>query len=148
MCHFGHGSFSEFFRSGAHHGSRRQLECTSMAVRVLLADKSTYTRWTLRDLLLGYGYSVVGEARSGREAMEKFDELRPDLLVMDLSLNEPEVVAAVRELKIKYPELRVLISCGMGQRRGAMEALAAGATDFIIRPYSERQVLQTVKKTL
>ena len=119
-----------------------------MAKRVLLADKATYTRWTLRDILQSHGYSVVGEAKSGEEAIKKYEELMPDLLVMDLSISEPEVCFTVRQLKIKYPDVCVLVSCGMGQRTGAMEALGAGAQDFITRPYTERRVVQTIKKIM
>ena len=119
-----------------------------MAKRILLADKSMYSRWTLRDILQSHGYSIVGEAKSGQEAMEKYEELKPDLLVMDLSLSEPAVVSALFQLRMKYPDVCVLLSCGMGQRRGAMEALGVGAVDFITRPYSERRVAQTVKKII
>jgi len=119
-----------------------------MSKRILLADKAAYSRWSLRDILLSQGYTVAGEAKSGEEALEKYEQLKPDLLVMDLSISEPEVVSAVRHLRIKYPDVCVIISCGMGQRRGAMEALSAGAADFVTRPYSERRVAQTVKKLL
>ena len=117
-----------------------------MTKRILLADKSTYSRWTMRDILVTHGYSIVGEAKSGEEAINKYNQLKPDLLVMDLSLSEPAVVSTIYHLRTKYPDVCILISCSMGQRRGAIEALAAGAQDFVTRPYSERRVAETVKK--
>ena len=119
-----------------------------MPKTIIIADKSTYSRWSLRDILRCHGYSVVGEAKSGSEAIALYDQFKPDLLVMDFSISEPEVVSAIRELKMKYPGLCVMVSCGMGQRRGAVEALSAGAKDLITRPYSERPVVQTVKKVI
>jgi len=119
-----------------------------MAKKILLADKSTYSRWTLRDIFQGHGFTVVGEAKSGEEALEQYEKLRPDMLIMDLSLSEPAVVAAIYDLRMKYPDVCILVSCGMGQRRGAVEALSSGAQDFITRPYNERRVLQVVKKII
>lgn len=119
-----------------------------MSKRVLVTDDALYCRMELKNILTSRGYRVVGEARNGQEAVERYRELRPDLVTMDVVMPEMDGVAAVKKIREIDPGATILMCSSMGQRSLLMEALQAGASDFVTKPFRDRSVLNSVRKLI
>lgn len=115
---------------------------------VLVCDDAAFMRAMLSDILAQAGLNVVGEAQSGLEAVQKFRELRPDLVTMDLLMPDMGGIDAVREIVTVDPNARVLMCSAMGQQSLVLEALQAGARDFIVKPFQPSRVLEAVERVL
>ncbi|MBP6965445.1 MAG: response regulator [Armatimonadetes bacterium] len=116
-----------------------------MARRTLLVSGGFGDRMVLRDVLSSIGCQVVGEAKTIDESLEKYQALEPDLVVMDAALPDVDGAAAVRRIIYKDPNAVILICAGNGQRALAMDALSAGARDFVVKPLNPRKVLKTIQ---
>jgi two-component system chemotaxis response regulator CheY len=104
-------------------------------------------RMMIRDILVKEGY-VIHEAVNGRDAVEKYSELRPDLVTMDITMPEMDGIAALRAIRESDASANVLMVSAMGQQKMIVEALEAGALDFLVKPFQPTKVLETVKKCL
>jgi two-component system chemotaxis response regulator CheY len=102
----------------------------------------------LKDILVKNGYEVVGEAENGAQAIERYRENRPDLVTMDITMPEMDGITAVKELKRYDPEARVVMCSAMGQQAMVVEAIQAGAVDFIVKPFQTDRVLEAVRKAV
>jgi two-component system, chemotaxis family, chemotaxis protein CheY len=118
-----------------------------MARTVLVVDDAAFMRMMIRDILTKEGYTIH-EAVNGRDAVEKFDELHPDLVTMDITMPEMSGLDALRAIREHDPSARVLMVSAMGQQKMIVEALEAGAMDFLVKPFQPTKVLETVKKCL
>ncbi len=119
-----------------------------MAKRVLVVDDAIFMRNMIKDIFASGGFEVVGEAANGLEAVEKFKELKPDLTTMDIVMPFKSGIEATREI-IKADSSAVVIMCSaLGQESLVMEAIEAGASDFIVKPFRAEDVLAVVKKVL
>lgn len=119
-----------------------------MAHRVLLVDDASFMRMMLKNILVGSGYEVVGEAENGAKAIEQFKSLKPDLVIMDIIMPEMGGIDAVREIVKQNPTAKILMCSSMGQQSLVVEAIQAGAKDFIVKPFQPSNVLEAVKKAL
>lgn len=119
-----------------------------MPGRVLIADDAVMMRAMLRDILVDQGYEVVGEAANGVEAVEKFKELTPDLITMDIVMPLKSGIEATREIIDEDSGARIIMCSALGQESLVTEALEAGAADFIVKPFQAEDVLKVVKKVL
>lgn len=115
---------------------------------VLVCDDAAFMRAMLGDILTQAGHDVIGEAQSGGEAVQKFRELRPDLVTMDLLMPGMGGIDAVREIVAIDPHARVLMCSAMGQQSLVLEALQAGARDFVVKPFQPSRVLEAVERVL
>jgi two-component system chemotaxis response regulator CheY len=104
-------------------------------------------RMMIRDILIKEGYTIH-EAVNGRDAVEKFAELKPDLTTMDITMPELDGISALKTIRQANPDARVLMVSAMGQQKMIVEALEAGALDFLVKPFQPTKVLETVKKCL
>ncbi len=118
-----------------------------MSKTVLVVDDAAFMRMMIRDILAKEGY-VIHEAVNGRDAVEKYDEIRPDLVTMDITMPEMDGIEALRSIRERDPNARVLMVSAMGQQKMIVEALEAGALDFLVKPFQPTKVLETVKKCL
>ncbi len=118
-----------------------------MSRSVLVVDDAAFMRMMIRDILNKEGYTIH-EAVNGRDAVEKYDELHPDLVTMDITMPEMNGIEALRIIREHDPEARVLMVSAMGQQKMIVEALEAGAMDFLVKPFQPTKVLETVKKCL
>lgn len=118
-----------------------------MSKTILVVDDAVFMRMMVRDILGREGY-VIHEAVNGRDAVEKFEEIRPDLVTMDITMPEMDGVAALKAIRAVHPDARILMVSAMGQQNLIIEALAEGAIDFLIKPFQPTKVLETVKKCL
>jgi two-component system chemotaxis response regulator CheY len=119
-----------------------------VAHTVLVCDDAIFMRTMIADILTQAGYKVVGEAESGVEAVQKYQELKPDLVTMDIVMPEMGGIDAVREIVKMYPEARILMCSAMGQQALVVEAIQAGAKDFVVKPFQPARVLEAVQRLL
>ena len=119
-----------------------------MAPSVLIVDDALFMRMMIKDILSKDGLDVIGEAENGVEAVKKYAELRPDLVTMDIVMPEMDGIEAVRNIMKLDPAARVLMCSAMGQQPLVVEALEAGAKDFIIKPFQPAKVVGAVRKAL
>lgn len=119
-----------------------------MAKRILITDDALFMRVTLKNILTQNGYEVVGEATNGRESVEMFKSLKPDLVTMDITMPEMDGLAALREIKASDPNANVVMCTAMGQKNLVVEAIQAGAKDFIVKPFQPERVVEALQKLL
>ena len=120
-----------------------------MPTRVLVVDDALYMRTMIRDILRGAGgFEVVGEAGNGREAVERFVELEPDLVTMDIVMPELDGIESTREIHSRYPAADIIMCSALGQEALVIESIAAGARDFIVKPFTAEKVLKVVGNVL
>jgi len=119
-----------------------------VAYRVLLVDDASFMRMMLKNILVGSGYEVAGEAENGAKAIELYRTIKPDLVIMDIIMPEMGGIDAVREIVKGDPQAKILMCSSMGQQSLVVEAIQAGAKDFIIKPFQPSNVLEAVKKTV
>lgn len=119
-----------------------------MANRILIVDDAAFMRMMIRDILTKNGFEVVGEAQDGNQAIEKFKEVRPDLITMDITMPEMDGIAALKEIKKIDPSAKVIMCSAMGQQAMVIDAIQAGAKDFIVKPFQTDRVIDAINKTL
>ena len=118
-------------------------------IRVLLVDDALFMRSMIRDVLARSGrFEVVGEASNGREAISMYVELRPDLVTMDIVMPEMDGIEATREIVRIDPGANIVICSALGQEDLVIESIAAGARDFIVKPFAEEKVMQVLNNVL
>ena len=118
-----------------------------MSKTVLVVDDAAFMRMMIRDILAREGY-VIHEAVNGRDAVEKYAEIQPDVVTMDITMPEMSGLEALRLIREQDPAARVLVVSAMGQQKMIVEALEYGAMDFLVKPFQPTKVLETVKKCL
>jgi two-component system chemotaxis response regulator CheY len=117
-----------------------------MTVRVLVADDARFMRQLIRDIIEPEGFEVVGEAADGRAAVEEFTRLSPDLVTMDIVMPKRSGIDAVKEILALNPTAKVAMVSALGQESLVMEALQAGASDYIVKPFKPDAVIATLRK--
>jgi len=121
---------------------------SATAKKVLVVDDSVFMRDIIKDIFAAGGFTVVGEAGNGVEAVEKYKELKPDLVTMDLVMPYRNGIDATREILRADTRALVVMCSALGQETMVMEAIEAGAVDFIVKPPRAEDVLAVVKKVL
>ena len=119
-----------------------------MGTKVLIVDDAAFMRMMLRDILAKNGFEVVGEADNGKVAVQMYNELKPDVVTMDITMPEMDGIAAVKEIKAGDPNAKVVMVSAMGQQAMVIEAIRAGAADFIVKPFQPDRVLEALGKAL
>ncbi len=117
-------------------------------MKILVVDDAAFMRMMIKDILVKNGYDVVGEASNGAEAVVRFRELEPDLVTMDITMPEMDGITALKEIKKTHPHARIIMCSAMGQQAMVLEAIQAGARDFVVKPFQADRVLDAVKKAL
>jgi len=117
-----------------------------MAIKVLIVDDAAFMRMMIKDILTKNGFEVVGEAENGAKAVEKWQELRPDLTTMDITMPEMDGITAVKQIKQIDANAKVIMCSAMGQQAMVIEAIQSGARDFIVKPFQPDRVLEALRK--
>lgn len=117
-----------------------------MGERILVVDDSMFMRGMLRGILEGNGYIVIGEAENGMEALQKYVELKPDLVTMDITMPDMTGLEAVKAIRQVDGNARIIMCSAMGQNAMVMEAIKNGALDFIIKPFKASTVLEAIRR--
>ena len=115
---------------------------------VLVVDDAAFMRMMIKDILTKNGYNVAGEAENGAKAVEKYNELKPDLVLMDITMPEMDGIQALKNIKASDAGAQVIMCSAMGQQAMVIEAIQAGAKDFIVKPFQADRVLEAVKKVV
>ncbi|WP_281347086.1 response regulator [Virgibacillus doumboii] len=116
--------------------------------KILVTDDAAFMRMQLKDNITKLGHEVVGEAANGKEAIEQFQELNPDLTTMDITMPEMDGVEAVKEIKKLNPNAKIVMCSAMGQQGMVVDAIQAGASDFIVKPFNAERIKEALEKVL
>ena len=117
-----------------------------MAKNILICDDAAFMRMMIKDILTKNGYNIVGEAENGAKAVEKYAELKPDLVLMDITMPEMDGIEALK--KIKAANASIIMCSAMGQQAMVIESIQSGAKDFIVKPFQADRVLEAVQKVV
>ncbi|MEG0296292.1 MAG: response regulator [Clostridium sp.] len=116
--------------------------------RVLIVDDAAFMRMMVKDILTKNGYEVVGEAANGIQAVELYKKESPDVVTMDITMPDMDGIQAVKEIKAFDPKAKVIMCSAMGQQSMVMDAIKAGAKDFIVKPFQADRVIEAIQKVL
>ncbi|MFB4167486.1 response regulator [Virgibacillus sp. JSM 102003] len=119
-----------------------------MAKQILIVDDAAFMRMMIKDILSKNGFEVVGEAQDGVEAIEKYKELKPDLVTLDITMPEMDGLAALKEIKQLDADANIIMCSAMGQQAMVIDAIQAGAKDFIVKPFQAERVVEAIQKAL
>ncbi|MFT4416841.1 response regulator [Fredinandcohnia humi] len=116
--------------------------------RILVVDDAKFMRLTLTNILENANHEVVSEAENGKEAVELYKKLRPDLVTMDITMPEMNGLEAVKEIKENDPQAKIIMCSAMGQQKMVVDAITAGAKDYLVKPFDESRVIEAVNRVL
>jgi two-component system chemotaxis response regulator CheY len=116
--------------------------------RVLVVDDAAFMRMTIKKMLEAHGHSVIAEAENGLEAVKKYIEAKPDVVLLDITMPEMNGVEALKRIKELEPGARVIICSAMGQQAMVAQAIQYGAKDFIVKPFEEDRLIAAVDKIM
>lgn len=115
---------------------------------ILVVDDANFMRMMLKDILTKNGYEIVGEAGNGAEALQKYKELNPDLVTMDITMPDVDGIQGVKLIRGFDPNANIIMCSAMGQQAMVIDAIKSGAKDFIVKPFNAERVVDAVKKIL
>ena len=116
--------------------------------KILIVDDAAFMRMMSKDILTKNGYNIAGEAENGAKAVEKYNELKPDLVLMDITMPEMDGIQALKKIKETDPNASVIMCSAMGQQAMVIESIQSGAKDFIVKPFQADRVLEAVQKVV
>ena len=119
-----------------------------MAKSILICDDAAFMRMMIKDILVKNGYNIAAEAENGIKAVEKYNETKPDLVLMDITMPEMDGRQALKQIKAADPNASVVMCSAMGQQAMVIESIQSGARDFIVKPFQPDRVLEAVKKAV
>jgi two-component system chemotaxis response regulator CheY len=119
-----------------------------LAHTILIVDDAAFMRMMLKEILTKNGYNVIGEAENGASAITKYKELKPDLVTMDITMPEMDGITAVKKIRKIDKNARIVMCSAMGQQAMVIDAIQAGARDFIVKPFQPVRVMEAVQKAL
>lgn len=115
---------------------------------ILVVDDALFMRMLLKEILKKNGYNVVGEAENGVTAVTKYEELKPDLVTMDITMPEMDGLSALKEIRKMDSQAKIIMCSAIGQQAIVINAIQAGAQDFIVKPFEPTRVMEAVQKAL
>jgi two-component system chemotaxis response regulator CheY len=116
--------------------------------RILVVDDAAFMRMMIKDILTKNGYEVVGEAADGQQAVQQYQELKPDLVTLDITMPEMDGITALKKIREIDANAKVIMCSAMGQQAMVIDAIQAGAKDFIVKPFQADRVLEAIQKVL
>ncbi len=119
-----------------------------MSAKILIVDDATFMRMMIKNIVTKNGYEVVAEAENGSQAVKMYAEHKPDLVTMDITMPEMNGIESVKAIKKIDPNAKIIMCSAMGQQAMVMEAIQAGAMDFIVKPFKQERILQAIERVL
>lgn len=119
-----------------------------MSARILIVDDAAFMRMIIKDILTKNGYEIAGEANNGLKAIEIYNRERPDLVTMDITMPDMDGISAVKGIMKMDPKARIIMCSSLGQQSMVIDAIRAGARDFIVKPFQPDRVIEAIKKVL
>lgn len=114
--------------------------------KVLIVDDAAFMRMVLSGILKKNGYEIIGEAANGKEALDKYKELHPDIVTLDITM--PDMLQALKSIIAYDNHAKVVMCSAMGQQGMVLDAIKSGAKDFIVKPFQENRVLESLQKAI
>jgi len=115
-------------------------------IKVLIVDDTAFMRLSIRTMLERNEFEIVGEAENGKVAIKKYMETKPDVVTMDITMPEMSGIEALSEIKQYDPNAKIIIVSAMGQECLVKEAIMKGAITFIVKPFKEELLVQTIRQ--
>ena len=119
-----------------------------MSKRILVVDDAAFMRMMLKDILVKNGYEIAGEGVNGADGIDKYKELKPDLVTLDITMPEMDGITCLKEIKKIDPDAKVIMCSAMGQQIMVLDAVKSGAKDFIVKPFQPDRVLEAVGRAI
>jgi len=119
-----------------------------MSKKVLIVDDAPVVRHLLKNLLEKHGYTVVGEGENGNDALDKYKSLSPDIVTMDITMPDADGIVGVKNILSFDPKAKIVMITAIDQRKFLLEAIKAGATDYIVKPFEDDRVISAIQKAL
>ncbi|MCL6447164.1 MAG: response regulator [Armatimonadetes bacterium] len=119
-----------------------------MGKKVLIVDDAAFMRMMIKNIITKHGYEVAGEAENGKQAVALYSELKPDLVTMDITMPEMDGIESVKAIRSLDQNANIIMISAMGQQAMVMDAIQAGAKDFIVKPFQQERVLQAIERVL
>ena len=116
--------------------------------KVLIVDDAAFMRMMIRDILEKNGFEVIGEGSNGLKAVELYKKEKPDVVTMDITMPDMDGIEAVKAIKAFDPSAKIVMCSAMGQQTMVMDAIRAGARDFIVKPFQADRVLEAIRKVV
>ena len=119
-----------------------------MKPRILIADDLEFVRITIREIIEKQGWVVSGEAENGKSAILMYERIKPDILLLDISMPVMNGLTALKMLKDKYPESKVIMCSALGQQKYIVKAIQLGAADFVVKPFKAERLISSIGKVI
>ena len=119
-----------------------------MSKRVMIVDDALFMRAMLRDIFELAGWQVIAEADNGEQAIVEYRNHQPDLVTMDIVMPEMGGIDALKKILVEQPAARIVVCSALGQNNLILEALSAGAKDFIVKPFKSEQALEVAERVI
>jgi len=119
-----------------------------MSKKILVCDDTAFMRSMLKDILVKNGYEVVGEAENGKVAIEKHNQLKPDLTLMDITMPEMDGISAVSTIVKNDANANIIMCSALGQEEIVVNAIKAGAKDFIVKPFQNERLIEAIRRAI
>lgn len=116
--------------------------------KLMITDDAAFMRMTLKKMVTDAGYEVVAEAADGKQAVELYEEHKPDLVTMDITMPEMNGIEALEQIKANHPNAKIVMCSAMGQQNMVVDAIQKGAVDFIVKPFDEARIREALEKAL
>ena len=119
-----------------------------MSKKVLIVDDAAFMRMMIKNILSKSGYEIIGEAENGAVAVDLYKQHKPDLVTMDITMPEMDGIEGVKAIREYDPNANVIMCSAMGQQAMVMEAIQAGAKDFVVKPFQQDRILQAIERVI
>ena len=119
-----------------------------MGKKILIVDDAAFMRMMIKNILTKHGYEVAGEAENGKQAVTLYTEVKPDLVTMDITMPEMDGIESVKAIRALDQDANIIMISAMGQQAMVMDAIQAGARDFIVKPFQQERVIQAIERVL
>ena len=116
--------------------------------KILIVDDAAFMRMMLKDILTKGGFEIAGEAADGVEAVAKYNELKPDLVTLDITMPNKDGIQALKKIRESDPNAAIIMCSAMGQQAMVIESIQSGAKDFIVKPFQADRVIEAVQKVV
>ncbi len=119
-----------------------------MSKKILIVDDAAFMRMMIKNIVIKNGFEVVGEAENGKQAVEMYANGSPDVVTMDITMPEMDGIEGVKAIRAIDPNAIIIMCSAMGQQSMVMDAIQAGAKDFIVKPFQQDRLLQALERVL
>lgn len=119
-----------------------------MAINIMIVDDLAFIKLLLKDLIEKAGFRVVGEASDGEEAIDMYQDKKPDLMLLDITMPKMDGITALKKILALDPDAKIIMCSALGQQRLIVQAIQLGAKDFIVKPFRPERVISSIKKAL